>query len=153
MQDRALDLFDSRQRAALLARIATWQAEDLAQWGRLDALAAVAHCQQPLRVALGELQLQRTWLGRIFGRWARRSLLGPAPMARNLPTDPRFRVTARGRFDAERSRLLELARCFGERGAAGVPHAPHFFLGTLSAAEWSLLMGKHLDHHLRQFGR
>jgi hypothetical protein len=153
MQDRALDLFDSRQRAVLLARIAAWQAEDRAQWGRLDALAAVSHCQQPLRVALDELELPRTWLGRILGRGARRSLLGPAPMARNLPTDPHFRVAAQGTFDAERARLLELARRFGERGAALVPHAPHPFFGALSAVEWSLLMGKHLDHHLRQFGR
>ena len=28
---------------------------------------------------------------------------------------------------------------------------PHTFFGSLTADEWSLLMYKHLDHHLTQF--
>jgi len=28
----------------------------------------------------------------------------------------------------------------------------HSFLGRLSGEEWGIMMYKHLDHHLRQFG-
>jgi transposase InsO family protein len=29
---------------------------------------------------------------------------------------------------------------------------PHSFFGPLTPEEWAILMYKHLDHHLRQFG-
>lgn len=55
---------------------------------------------------------------------------------------------------------LELA--LGERRpprllAAGGPRActthPHPFFGPLTPNEWAVQQYKHLDHHLRQFGR
>jgi hypothetical protein len=43
-----------------------------------------------------------------------------------------------------------------DRFAAGGPtvctNNPHSFFGTMTPEQWSILMYKHLDHHLRQFG-
>jgi hypothetical protein len=43
-----------------------------------------------------------------------------------------------------------------DRFAAGGPRVctahPHAFFGKLTPQEWAILMYKHLDHHLRQFG-
>lgn len=148
-----LDLFDPRDREQLLSRLESWQEGDPAQWGKLDAHRAVLHCQEPLRIALGERAGRRSLIGFLFGGFARRMITAPKPTPRNLPTDPTFLPAPRGPFGVDRTRLVELARRFGEAGPGATPRSPHPFFGALSPAEWSLLMAKHLDHHLRQFGR
>ena len=35
---------------------------------------------------------------------------------------------------------------------AGLTKAAHPFFGPMTAGEWDLLMARHLDHHLLQFG-
>ncbi len=44
-----------------------------------------------------------------------------------------------------------LVRRFAAAGPAGLSREPHPFFGSLTTAEWEVLMWKHLDHHLRQF--
>jgi hypothetical protein len=41
---------------------------------------------------------------------------------------------------------------FVASGPAGCTNHPHSFFGRLTPEEWAILMYKHLDHHLRQFG-
>jgi Protein of unknown function (DUF1569) len=45
---------------------------------------------------------------------------------------------------------IELA--LGDRRPPGCTTHPHSFFGRMTADEWAILMYKHLDHHLRQFG-
>jgi len=52
----------------------------------------------------------------------------------------------------ERERLSGLIDKFAAGGAAGCTKNPHSFFGRLTPEEWAILMYKHLDHHLRQFG-
>jgi hypothetical protein len=47
---------------------------------------------------------------------------------------------------------VDLVERFGAAGAAGRLVPQHPFFGPLTSAEWDVLMWKHLDHHLRQFG-
>jgi hypothetical protein len=41
---------------------------------------------------------------------------------------------------------------FAAAGPAGCTAHPHAFFGSLAPDQWAILMYKHLDHHLRQFG-
>jgi hypothetical protein len=41
---------------------------------------------------------------------------------------------------------------FAAAGPQGCTTHPHAFFGSLTPDEWAILMYKHLDHHLRQFG-
>lgn len=148
-----IDIYAPGAGDELVRRIESWRSTDVAQWGKLDAIHAVVHCQAPLRVGLGELRIDRTWIGRLFGGLARRSLRNAKPTARNLPTDPHFLDAPKRDFAGERAVLIELVRRFVRAGPAGLPKQPHPFFGPLTSAEWSALMAKHLDHHLRQFGR
>jgi hypothetical protein len=52
----------------------------------------------------------------------------------------------------ERKRLLERISRFASAGSNGCTQYPHSFFGPLTPDEWAILMYKHLDHHLRQFG-
>nr|ASV46725.1 hypothetical protein [uncultured bacterium] len=52
----------------------------------------------------------------------------------------------------ERRRLCALIDRFAAAGPAGCTTYPHSFFRPLTPQEWAVLMYKHLDHHLRQFG-
>ena len=145
-------LFDAAGRAAILARLERLQPDAARCWGKMTAAQMLAHCQQPLRVATGALQLQRGLLGILFGRLAKKKLLAPAPWKPGMATAPEFQITDARDFAKEKAALLAIVKRFGEAGPAGLTKAPHPFFGPLTVDEWQVLQWKHLDHHLRQFG-
>jgi len=145
-------LFDSSGLASILARIDSLQPDAVRRWGKMTIGQMLAHCQQPLRVASGELPLKRSLIGVLFGRMAKRQLLAPKPWQQGMPTAPEFRVTDARDFGNEKQALLALVRRFGEAGPDGLTKSPHPFFGPMSVEEWQALQWRHLDHHLRQFG-
>jgi hypothetical protein len=74
------------------------------------------------------------------------------PMRRNSPTAKEFLVKDDRDLRAEQERLCGLIDKFAAAGPEGCTRHPHGFFGRLTPMEWSALMYKHLDHHLRQFG-
>jgi len=75
-----------------------------------------------------------------------------APMRRNSPTVEGLVVNDERDLEIERKRLLGLIGRFVTAGSNGCTQYPHSFFGSLRPDEWAILMYKHLDHHLRQFG-
>lgn len=148
----APSLFEAQGLADMLARIERLSADAQRQWGTMTCAQVLAYCQQPLRVASGELPLKRGVIGFLFGRMAKRKLLSPAPWQQGLPTAPEFKVRDEREFGREHAALLALVKRFGEAGPAGLTKLPHPFFGKLTVDEWQTLQCKHLDHHLRQFG-
>jgi hypothetical protein len=148
----AESLYDQQGLARVLARVDALRADSMRRWGRMDVAQMLAHCQQPLRVALGELPLKRSLVGLLLGRLAKKKLLAPKPWKQGLPTAPEFKVTDRRDFANERAALRALVERFGRGGPALLTKAPHPFFGPLAAHEWQALQWRHLDHHLTQFG-
>ncbi|MCC7139520.1 MAG: DUF1569 domain-containing protein [Planctomycetes bacterium] len=148
----ALSLFDRAGREALLARVQAMTPASPRQWGKMDVGQMLAHLQVGLRVALGDTKLKRSLLGLLFGRMAKRSALGEKPFSKGLPTDATFKIRDARDVAREKTALLALIERFGAGGPAVVTSDPHPFFGPMTPPEWDVLMAKHLDHHLRQFG-
>lgn len=92
-------------------------------------------------------------LGRMIGWIIKPLALGNAkPMRRNTPTVPGLAIVDKRDFEAERRRLNMMIDRFVSAGPAELSEHPHSFFGRLTPDEWGILMYKHLDHHLRQFG-
>jgi hypothetical protein len=133
-------------------RLATLRADSPRQWGKMTPPQAVAHLAIGLEGALGDVKLPRMFVGRLFGRLAKRQALGnDEPIMRNAPTAPGLIVSDARDFERERARLLQLIDRFAV-GPSACTSFPHPFFGPLTPAEWAVLEYKHLDHHLRQFG-
>jgi hypothetical protein len=145
-------LWVSADRAAVETRIKALRADSRAQWGKISVAQMLLHAQQPLRVAIGQLRLKHSLIGKLFGKMAKKKLLGDKPWGRDMPTAPEFVVKKQPDFEAERRTLLDLVRRFGEGGPSSLTPLPHPFFGPMTPAEWSALQWRHLDHHLRQFG-
>jgi hypothetical protein len=104
-------------------------------------------------MAAGEIRPARALIGRIIGPAVKRvALRDEEPMRRNSPTSRELVMTGEKDFEAERGRLTGLIDRFAAAGPSGCTDHPHAFFGPLKPDEWSILMYKHLDHHLRQFG-
>jgi hypothetical protein len=82
----------------------------------------------------------------------RRKVVGnDDPLRRSTPTDPHMVIRDDPSFEPTRVHLSSLIDRFS-KGPAACTSRPHSFFGHMTPDEWSILMYKHLDHHLRQFG-
>lgn len=145
-------LFDRQECERILERLAKLHPDSPRQWGKMDIGQMLAHCQQTLRVAMGDLKLRRGLIGILFGKLAKRQLMRDEPFKRGLPTAPEFRVVDQREFARERDKLVGFIRQFQQGGPSVLIKEPHPFFGPLTVEEWDTLQWKHLDHHLRQFG-
>jgi hypothetical protein len=103
--------------------------------------------------AVGDRIPPRMALASILGRIIKPKVLGDdAPLRRNSPTAKDLVVPDQRDLEAERNRLRGLIDRFVAAGPAGCTRNPHSFFGRMKPDEWAILMYKHLDHHLRQFG-
>jgi hypothetical protein len=147
------NLFEPGAVAEIKTRLRNLQPHSKGLWGTMNAAQALAHCSASLETAVGDRLLPRMFVGRIVGGVIKRLAIGnEEPLRRNSPTAPSFVVADERNFDAEQQRLNDLIDRFAAAGPAGCTTHPHSFFGRMSPEEWAVLMYKHLDHHLRQFG-
>lgn len=147
------NLFEPAAAEEIKARLLRLRPDSGRLWGRMNAAQAVAHCCVGLEMALGDSRPKRALVGRILGRVVKPLALGnDDPIRRNTPTVPEMVVADERDLESERRRLSGLVDRFAAGGPAGCTTHPHSFFGRLTPQEWAVLMYKHLDHHLRQFG-
>ncbi|MEP6767023.1 MAG: DUF1569 domain-containing protein [Acidobacteriota bacterium] len=145
-------LFDASGRKSVVERLDRLTPSSSHQWGKMDVAQMMAHCSAALAVATGDTPRKQALIGRIFGPFVKSSLLGEKPFSRNSPTDPTFVMADQKDFAREKERLTGLIGRFVERGPEHAGAQIHSFLGRLRGDEWGVMMYKHLDHHLKQFG-
>ena len=144
-------LFEPQARRAILDRIARLTPERKPSRGRLTAPEMVCHVSCDLRQSLGELDA-----GPPTGRFSRFPFnwlvihVIPWPRGKGK-SPPEFLATRPTTWSSDVNRLLDLVERFSARGA-DAPWPPSRAFGPISGASWGVMLHKHLDHHLRQFG-
>jgi hypothetical protein len=147
------NLFEAATVEEVKERLVRLRPDSGRQWGTMNAAQAIAHCSAGLELAVGDRLPPRKLLGRIIGGLVKPLALGnDEPMRRNTPTVKDLVVKDERDLEMERKRLSALIDRFAAAGPGGCTPHPHSFFGRLTPQEWAILMYKHLDHHLRQFG-
>jgi hypothetical protein len=147
------NLFETERAAEIKERVAKLSPQSHRQWGSMNPAQAVAHCAAALEWALGDRTPPRMFVGRIIGGMIKPKVLGnDEPLRRNSPTARDLVVQDERDLAKERERLNAMIDRFAAGGPSRCTTAPHTFFGRLAPDEWAVLMYKHLDHHLRQFG-
>jgi hypothetical protein len=145
-------LFAPSERQQILDRLGKLQAAATRQWGKMGPAQMVAHCAIAMEMATGEAPRQQKLIGKLLGPFFKKKLLGEEPFSKNSPTDPAFIVSDPRDFAKEKARLTAVVNRFCDAGPSAADGKVHSFLGRLKGDEWGVMMHKHLDHHLRQFG-
>jgi hypothetical protein len=147
------NLFDPARATELTERIERLRPDSPRQWGRMTAPQAMAHCSIAMEWAVGDTVAPRMLIGRVIGGFVKNlAVRDDEPMRRNAPTAPELRIADERELDAERARLIALIDRFCAGGPTACTTNPHSFFGRMTPDEWAVLMYKHVDHHLRQFG-
>jgi hypothetical protein len=132
-------------------RLARLAPDAVPLWGRMNAPQVVAHLTQATMMASGELpvRFKRTPL-----RFTplKQLILYVLPFPKGTPTAPELLArTPAGDWPKETAELrAALDRLHARDRSAPWPRHPVF--GDLSAHGWGVLVYRHTDHHLRQFG-
>jgi hypothetical protein len=150
---RVKSLYNPALALEVKKRVGRLTPQSARQWGKMDAAQAVAHCAVSMEWAVGDKKPQRMFVGRLLGAVVKPLVLkDDAPMRRNSPTSPDLVVADARELALEQERLCGLIDRFASAGPAGCTRHPHSFFGRMKPEQWAVLMYKHLDHHLRQFG-
>jgi hypothetical protein len=145
-------LLDKTENQKMIIRIEKLTPETKALWGKMNVAQMLAHAQVAMRVALGDEKLKHSFMGLIFGKWAKKQVLKPKPFGKNLPTAPEFIMKGEKDFNKEKTALLQLVERMQREGVNGITKESHPFFGKMTTDQWDMLQYKHLDHHLSQFG-
>lgn len=145
------NLYDPASAAEIRRRIERLTPQSPRQWGKMTPAQMLAHCSAWFEMAAGINTPPRNFLGRIVGRFAKKSILGKKPIPHNMPTEKSLLQTADRNFNHEQQRLLDWLDRFSSAGPAACTTHPHCFFGPMTPEEWAAIGYKHLDHHLRQF--
>jgi hypothetical protein len=145
------NLFEATNAKNITERIGKLNADTKGQWGKMKVEQMLAHCAIALETPFAA-DTKQHFMGKVFGKMAKKSILSDQPFKKSSPTDKSFIVTNERHFENEKARLLKNINRFSGAGPNGIPNKKHPFFGDMTAAEWSTLMHKHLDHHLQQFG-
>src|ERR1700693_6624995 len=127
------NLFEASTVGEVKERMAQLRPDSERLWGKMNPAQTLAHCSAAMEMAVGERTPPRILIGRVLGRFAKKSMIvNEKPMPRNVGTDKSLVVSDERDFVVERQRLSE----FIERFAAGGPGAcqknPNFFFGPLT---------------------
>lgn len=72
------------------------------------------------------------------------------PLDKNIPTSTQFKVKEiKGNLEAEKAKWISLTKAYDTYDN---PHFVHDFFGRMTKEQIGILVYKHTDHHLRQFG-
>jgi hypothetical protein len=149
----ARNLFQAERVDEIKGRLRQLRPDSSREWGTMSPAQMLAHCSAGIEMAAGEIRPPRALIGRVIGRAVKRVAFREGePFRRNSPTSKELLITAAVDFETERKRLSGLIDRFAATGPSGCTDHPHAFFGPLLPDEWAILMYKHLDHHLRQFG-
>ena len=145
-------LFSEDAVAEINSRIDKLSQEQTPKWGEMNISQMLKHCQFPLEVALGKLQLKKpNFIKRSIFSLFKSSLYNDKPWQKSLPTSKEFIVSNDFDFSTEKAKLLnDIQEFHAKKDQAEWP--PHPMFGYFSRDHWGQMQYKHLDHHLTQFG-
>lgn len=146
------NIFDQQANQNILARLDKLRPDSQAQWGKMNVAQMLLHCQKPIDVLTGKLQLKGGLLGFLFGKMAKNNFLKMQGFSKNAPTHPKFKISNEQEFEKEKQVLMTQVATLGQMGTESIAIEKHPFFGSMTDEEWGSLMYIHLDHHLKQFG-
>ncbi|WP_341216559.1 DUF1569 domain-containing protein [uncultured Wocania sp.] len=146
-------LFETETQQIILSRIQNLNETSQPNWGKMNVAQMLTHCQKPLEVANGTLQLH-TKIGfakKIMFKLFKSAMYNDKPWQKNLGTVREFRITDSKEFASQKEKLTHVINEFSQlKEKTSWPTHPLF--GNFTPEQWGKMQYKHLDHHLTQFG-
>lgn len=148
------NLYSPEAHNEIVERIGQLQGDAEAEWGTMNVGQMLAHCSEIIEVFNGTKELKGTpRIAKLLKGVIRREVFADKPFARGVRTHPQYVTKGDYDFEKERERVLALIAAFVAEDPVAASRREHPLLGTSTPEQRGVMMYKHMDHHLRQFGR
>ena len=147
----AATIWNPTVRTSIAERAQRVNADARPAWGKMNAAAMMAHINDSLRMALGDLPVKSKNLPLRY-KPIRTLFIYYLPMPKGAPTAPELIARCQNAVLEDEKRAFAALMDRVAALAPGAAMAPHPAFGDLSYEEYGALITKHTDHHLRQFG-
>jgi uncharacterized protein DUF1569 len=145
-------IFNLDDKNDIINRIDQLHPDSKPMWGKMSVSQMLAHCIVPTKISSGEIPGRQTFLGKLFGKIAKKQMLTSEQMKKNLPTAPSFVIKHSPDFYESQEQLKAAIETLYATDKAALLQRKHPFFGKMTLDEWGVLNYKHYDHHLKQFG-
>jgi hypothetical protein len=140
-------------RAALIERLNKLNGNEERLWGKMTVNQMMSHLVQAGEMPFGhELENHSNFMSRNF---IKPLVLYILPMPKEVKTAPEMNQQENGRkpleFTEDKLKVIDLTNKIGTLTET-VECREHPFFGPMNAKEWGIIVHKHVDHHLKQFG-
>ena len=143
-------VFDETDRSSLYERLGGLTLDRTPLWGRMTCGQMLAHLTDGVRMTLGELVVQPKRGPLRFGP-IRHAVIHWLPFPKGAPTAPELLVRRAEDCATEIAELRAvMERMASNAGTQAWEEHPAF--GRMTEHDWGVLVYRHVDHHLRQFG-
>jgi hypothetical protein len=140
------------EKLELIERINKLTKDTMPFWGTMSVSQMLAHCTVSLQLAFGEIipELNEKFLQ--IGRQVKDRLFESEMFTKNVPTTKEFLVADNKDFENNKFILIEYINKYSLTDINDTKMAPHPYFGDMTVKEWGMLIWKHTNHHLSQFG-
>jgi hypothetical protein len=147
------NIFTTEVTNQLLQRIDKLTESTQPEWGKMDVAKMLAHCNVTYELIYTDKHPKPgAFKKALLKLFLKGTITNEKPYKKSSPTAPEFLITSDKNFSDEKKRLKDYLHQTQQDGAAKFDGRESHSIGVLSAAEWSNMLYKHLDHHLMQFG-
>lgn len=123
------------------------------KWGKMDVAQMLAHVNVSYDTTYSNVPKKYSFLSKILMKLVVKNVVvSDKPYTKNGRTAPNFIISDKRDFDVEKVKLEKYIAETESKGIKYFEGKENQAFGKLTSKEWSNLFGKHLDHHLKQFG-
>lgn len=143
-------ILNEGERNELISRINKLNHDTKPEWGKMNASRMLEHCTVSLKLAFNEIEPEFKEEFLKIGSMVKSRLFDSEVFSKELPTSKEFLNCSSDNFLINKELLIEYIEKFSctETDITG----KHPYFGPLNAKEWGMLIWKHTNHHLVQFG-
>lgn len=145
-------LWNEADSASLRTRLSKLSTKSPRQWGTMNVGQMLRHIDIAYKNAIGEIRVAKNPMAFFVSlkpvKWL---MIQGLPFQKNLPTAKEYKSTPNVDFGAAYDTFLNTFDRI-TRESRTLKFVEHPIFGRLTFDEWGILLYKHLDHHLKQFG-
>jgi len=145
-------IFNESEKTELIERINKLNPELKPLWGIMSVSRMLTHCTVTLKLAFGEItpELNEKFLQ--IGKQVKNRVFETEMFSKNIPTTKEFLVPDNNDFHNNKTILIDYINKYSLTDVNDTKMAPHPYFDDMSVTEWGMLIWKHTNHHLTQFG-
>ena len=123
-------------------------------WGKMSGSQMFAHCSVFYELVFTDKYPKLPYVYRVIGRFMYKDMLISKPFKKNGKASGFFIIEDEKSFEKEQQSLINFIHQAVDAGESFFEgfESKAFGIGKLTAKEWNIILYKHLEHHLTQFG-